>query len=82
MVITNLKKPFVTKFSGDVTIFSNHSTTIKVGYNTIIHDGALKKAINIYKITDKDNKDLECLRGCDKNIIMYFEFIQGTHFFT
>jgi GTPase len=80
MVITNVKRPFVKKFVGDVTIFSNHSTTIKVGYNTIIHCGAVKKAIKIYKITDKDNKDLECLRGGDKNIIMYFEFIQGTHF--
>ena len=34
----------------------------------------------IYKITDKDNKDLECLRGGDINIIMYFEFVNGIHF--
>ena len=54
------KKPFVKKFIGNVTIFSNHSTTIKVGYNTIIHCGAVKKAVKIYKITAvillKDNE--------------------------
>lgn len=80
MIITNIKLPFVKKFIGDVTIFSSHSTTIKVGYNTIIHCGAVRKTIRIYKITDNNNKELECLRGGDKNIKMYFEFIKGKHF--
>ena len=79
MIITNTIYPFVKKFLGAVTIFSNHSTTIKIGYNTIIHCGAVRTTVRIYKIEDDKGKELECLRGGDKNIQVYFEFIYGVY---
>jgi elongation factor 1-alpha len=79
MIITNTQYPFVKKFVGSVTIFSSHSTTIKIGYNTIIHCGAVRKSVKIYKIEDEKGKELECLRGGDKNIQIYFEFVNGKH---
>jgi elongation factor 1-alpha len=80
MIITNKQYPFVKKFIGSVTIFSHHSTTIKIGYNTIIHCGAIRKTVNIFKIEDENGKELECLRGGDKNIKIYFEFLNGKYF--
>jgi len=80
MIITNTKYPFVKKFLGSVTIFSSHSTTIKVGYNTIVHCGAIRRSIKITKISDNKDKDVECLRGGDKDMKVYFEFLQGKHF--
>ena len=80
MIITNKQYPFVKKFIGSVTIFSHHSTTIKIGYNTIIHCGAIRKTVNIFRIEDENGKELECLRGGDKNIKIYFEFLNGKYF--
>jgi elongation factor 1-alpha len=80
MIITNKQYPFVKKFIGSVTIFSHHSTTIKIGYNTIIHCGAIRKTVNIFRIEDENGKELECLRGGDKNIKIYFEFLYGKYF--
>jgi elongation factor 1-alpha len=79
MIITNTIYPFVKKFLGAVTIFSNHSTTIKIGYNTIINCGAVRTTVRIYKIEDDKGKELECLRGGDKNIQVYFEFLYGVY---
>lgn len=80
MIITNIKYPFVKKFIGSVTIFSSHSTTIKIGYNTIIHTGAIKQTVKITDIKNSEGKNIECLRGGDKNINVYFEFINEKHF--
>jgi len=80
MIITSVKYPFTRKFIGEVTIFNSHSTTIKIGYTTIIHCGAVRKPIRIYKILDKKENDIECLRGGDNNANVYFEFIRGKHF--
>ena len=80
MIITNKKIPFVKKFVGLVNIFSNHSSTIKVGYNTLIHCGAIKRSTFIYKITDCNGKNIGCIRGGDKNCKVYFEFIAGKQF--
>ena len=79
MIITNKLYPFVSKFVGAVTIFSSHSTTIKIGYNTIIHCGALRKTVNVYKIEDEKGNEIECLRGGDNNVRIYFEFMHGKH---
>lgn len=80
MIITNKKIPFVKKFVGLVSIFSNHSSTIKVGYNTLIHCGAVKRSTFVYKITDYDGKELDCIRGGDKKCKIYFTFINGKQF--
>lgn len=80
MIITNKKIPLIKKFVGLVNIFSNHSSTIKVGYNTLIHCGAVKRSTVVYKITDYDNKSLNCIRGGDKKCKVYFEFIDGKQF--
>jgi GTPase len=80
MIITNVKHPFVKKFMGSVTIFSSHSTTIKVGYNTIIHTGAVRKTVRITRIENKEGKNMECLRGGDKDIDVYFEFLHDAQF--
>ena len=80
MIITNSRYPFVKKFIGSVTIFSSHSATIKVGYQTIIHSGAIRKTAIIYKIEDENGKDIEYLKGGDKNILVYFEFIYNKNF--
>lgn len=75
MVITSVKKPFIKKFLGEVSVFSSHSCTISVGYNTVMHIGAIKKTTKVIKIYDKDDKDLECIRGGSKNVFVQFEFI-------
>ena len=80
MIITNIKRPFVKKFIGSVTIFSSHSATIKVGYNTIVHTGAVKKSVRITSIKNKKGEDMECLRGGDTDINVYFEFLHDVHF--
>lgn len=80
MIVTNVKYPFVKKFMGSVTIFSSHSTTIKVGYNTIVHCGAIRRSVKITKITDGKDKEVECLRGGDKDMKVYFQFLIGKHF--
>ena len=72
MIITNVKSPFVKKFMGSVSIFSSHSTTIKVWYNTIIHTGVVRKTVRITRIENKEGKNMECLRGGDKDIDVYF----------
>jgi len=80
MIITNFKYPFVKKFLGCVTIFSSHSTAIKVGYNTIIHCGAVKNSVKITKITNSKDVDVEYLQGGDKDMNVYFEFLNCKHF--
>lgn len=80
MIITNTKYPFVKRFIGSVSIFSSHSTTITIGYNTIIHTGSIKKGVRIINIKDKKGNNIEFLRGGDKDFYVCFEFIQDKQF--
>ena len=80
MIITNIKRIFTNKFIGKVNIFSNNSCTINIGYNTVIHCGCLRKSVRIYKMKSSDGKELETIRGGDKNIKIYFQFLKGKHF--
>jgi len=80
MIITrdrlNLTKVFLSK----IIIFSTHSTTIRIGYNTIIHCGAVKKTVVVKEIFDKDMKSIEYIRGGDSNVFVKFRFLRGMEY--
>ena len=82
MIITNKKYKFVKQFIGVIDIFTNHSTTITVGYKTIIHCGSIRKPVTILRIEDSKGNVLECLRGGDKNTNVHFEFERSKQYIT
>jgi GTPase len=80
MILTSNKNlPIVRKFVARVKIFTNHHTTIKRGTNTMIHCGALRKAVVIDRIS-RDGKDLPCIRGGDDQVVVCFRFLQDRYF--
>ena len=53
---------------------------LALGYNTIIHTGAVKKSVKITRIKNKEGKDIDCLRGGDRDVNVYFKFLQDAQF--
>lgn len=66
MIITKKKLEFTKTFMAEVKLFTTHSTTIRIGYNTIIHCGAVKKTVVVKEIL-KDVKNLSEKEKEDKN---------------
>lgn len=77
LISKNSNKLLVKKFIADVNVLKLHSTTIKVGYEPIIHCGAIRQTgrlnriISVKKYKDKENK---ILRIGDKATVE-FEFV-------
>jgi GTPase len=72
----NSKPVFVTKFKADITILKTHSTTIKVGYEPIIHVSAIRQSARIIEIMNKisnkkNDEDDQILRTGDKALVKF-----------
>jgi len=74
----NSKKVYVTEFLADVTILKTHSTTIKVGYEPVIHVSAIRQSAKIIEIINKIsnkknnvNENDDILRTGDKALVKF-----------
>lgn len=56
------KTPVITKFTAKISVIKSHSTTIRVGYQSIVNISNVRQVVQIMKITDKKNA-----RNVDKN---------------
>jgi GTPase len=77
MIITRNKLNFTKVFLSKINLFTTHSTTIKKGYNTIIHCCAVKKTVVVKEIFDSNMKELDYIRGGDSNVFVKFRFLRG-----
>jgi GTPase len=56
VVISKCSNPIVVReFDADITVLKSHSTTIKVGYQPIIHSGTMRQSAIVMSITNKVN---------------------------
>lgn len=80
MILTGKKLEFTKTFMAKIMLFTTHSTTIRKGYNTIIHCGAVKKTVVVKEIFDKDMKEIDFIRGGDSNVFVKFRFLRGMEY--
>jgi len=77
MVSLNGNKISLSEFKADVRVLKSHSTTIKVGYEPVLHYCSVRQTATIIKITNKINgrnsKDTTCdvLRTGDKATVTF-----------
>ena len=64
-VIISMNSPqiAVTEFDADITVLKAHSTTVKIGYNPVIHTGTMRQSAVLIDIKNKING-----RGSVENI--------------
>ena len=80
IISQNAHKLSVKTFSAKITVLKAQSTTIRVGYEPILHCYAIRQVIKILNIIDKKNSrnilvDDECLRNGDSaNVIFKFKY--------
>jgi elongation factor 1-alpha len=78
MILSSIKSKLTYSFIAKIIIFTNHSTTIKKGFNTTIHCGSVKKTVIIEDIYKKDGTNIDYIRGGDSNIYAKFRFMLNT----
>jgi GTPase len=77
----------VKKFTANITVLKSHSTTIRIGYEPVLHSSSIREAVKILEIKDKKNAiniekledDLHILRAGDSALVT-FEFKYNYHF--
>lgn len=61
VVISPIDRPIqVNEFTADITVLKTHSTTIKLGYQPVVHTCSIRQTAQIMEITKK-----QCARGQD-----------------
>ena len=68
----------VKEFDADITVLRTHSTTIRIGYEPVIHTGTIRQSARLIKISNKvnardigDSDDKSILRTGDKAIARF-----------
>jgi small GTP-binding protein len=86
VILSNLKDcVLVKKFTAEINIIKTHSTTIKVGYEPILHAYSIRETVKIIDIQEKKNmrnikmSDTNILRNGDSAFVT-FEFKYNEHF--
>ena len=80
IISQNAPKLCVKTFTAKITVLKAQSTTIRVGYEPILHCYAIRQVIKIVNINDKKNSrnitiDDDCLRNGDSaNVIFKFKY--------
>ena len=80
IISQNAPKLCVKTFSAKITVLKAQSTTIRVGYEPILHCYAIRQVIKILNINDKKNSrnitiDDDCLRNGDSaNVVFNFKY--------
>lgn len=76
LISNNHEKLVVWEFTAEISVLRTHSTTIKVGYEPILHAYAIRTVVKIIEIKDKKNSrnvsmDDNCLRNNDIAIVSF-----------
>jgi GTPase len=80
IISPNASKLCVKTFTAKITVLKAQSTTIRVGYEPILHCYAIRQVIKILNINNKKNSrnitiDDDCLRNGDSaNVIFKFKY--------
>ena len=81
MVSLESQQLMVREFVAQVSVMRTHSTTIKVGYEPVVHVNSVRQCAKILEIFDivslreKDEKDTKILRNGDKAKVRFrFKF--------
>lgn len=80
MILTRDPLKFTKTFMTKIILFTTHSTTIRKGYNTIIHCGAVKKTVVVKEIFNDKMEPLDYIRGGDSNVFVKFKFLRGMEY--
>jgi GTPase len=85
VVISNIEdQVFVKKFQAEITVVRTNSTTIKCGYEPVLHCCSIRETVKVLSINNKKNlceieEDNIILRSGDKAIVD-FEFKYNNHY--
>lgn len=86
VIDNNNTKLLVKKFKATVNVVKSHSTTIKPGYEPVLHTGSIRETVKILSIENKSNyrnleneQDDNILRSGDTAVVT-FEFKYNYHF--
>lgn len=84
-VVISFKNKFISEFEAEVIVLKSNSTTIKVGYQPVIHTGSVRQSTTITKIYNKEDarkikaEDNMILRTGDRGMVR-FKFLYNPEY--